>query len=422
MQSARVIKLGLTSLVTHPLRSSLAVLGIVLGVASVIAMLAIGAGASEEAQAQIRALGSTTIRLYSKKPPEEGGGAANRSRMVIYGVKYDDLRRIDETVPGVEVIVPVREVSSTVWWGEKNADTYALGTMTSWLEAARQTVARGRWINEVDMANQLPSAVVGAGLAKKLFQHNDPLGTEIRIGTKPYTVVGILAGGGSGGGKVGGANARMADDAVFIPMTTIKERWGDRNVKRSSGSTDIELVEVHEAILEVTDPDQVIPTAEAVKAVMARFHRKEDYTVVVPLALIEEAKRTKRIFNIVLGSIAGISLVVGGIGIMNIMLATVTERTREIGIRRALGARRRDITLQFLAESLTLCLVGGLVGVGLGLLVPVYVEWKFDLPTLVHTDSVVLAFGISAATGLLFGIYPAARAARLDPIEALRHE
>jgi putative ABC transport system permease protein len=214
----------------------------------------------------------------------------------------------------------------------------------------------------------------------------------------------------------------MADDAVFIPMTTIKERWGDRNVKRSSGSTDIELVEVHEAILEVTDPDQVIPTAEAVKSVMARFHRKEDYTVVVPLALIEEAKRTKRIFNIVLGSIAGISLVVGGIGIMNIMLATVTERTREIGIRRALGARRRDITLQFLAESLTLCLVGGLVGVGLGLLVPVYVEWKFDLPTLVHTDSVVLAFGISAATGLLFGIYPAARAARLDPIEALRHE
>ena len=422
MRATRIIKLGLTSLVTHPLRSSLAVLGIVLGVASVIAMLAIGAGASEEAQAQIRSLGSTTIRLYSKKPPEDGGGSTNRSRMVIYGIKYDDLRRIDETVPDVAAIVPVREVSTTLWWGEKSAESYALGTMVSWLSAARQSVARGRWLNEVDMVNQLPSAVIGAGLAKKLFQHNDALGTEIRIGTKPYTVVGILAGGGAVGGKIGGANARMADDAVFVPMTTVKERWGDRNVKRSAGSTDIELVEVHEAILEVPAPELVIPTAEAVKALLARFHKKEDYTVVVPLALLEESKRTKRIFNIVLGSIAGISLVVGGIGIMNIMLATVTERTREIGIRRALGARRRDITLQFLAESLTLCLVGGIAGVGLGLLVPVYVEWKFDLPTLVHPDSVALAFGISAATGLLFGIYPAARAAKLDPIEALRHE
>ncbi len=417
----RIVRLGLLSLLLHPLRSGLAMLGIVLGVASVIAMLAIGEGAASEAQTQIQALGSTTIRLFSRKPPEEQGAGSTRSRMVIYGLRYDDAKRIRETLENVDVIVPVREVAQAVYFGEKRSDTYALATVPWYLDASRQTLARGRWLTEVDMINQQPLGVLGQALARKLFEFRDPIGQTVRIGQKLFQVVGVL-GQGPDVSKLGGANARVADDAIFIPLTTVRERWGERNVKRSSGSTEIEEVEVHEFIVRVRRPEDVLPTTEAIRAMLRRTHKKDDYDIRAPLELLVQARKTSRIFSIVLGSIAGISLVVGGIGIMNIMLATVTERTREIGIRRALGARRRDITLQFLAESLVLSTLGGALGVGLGLLVPKVVTAYSDMRTLVQPASLVLSFGISAGVGVLFGIYPAIRASFLDPIEALRHE
>jgi putative ABC transport system permease protein len=421
----RIVKLGLRSLLDHPLRSGLAVLGIVLGVASVIAMLAIGAGASEEAQAQIRALGSTTIRMYAKKPPESQNAGARTSRMVTYGLTYDDARRIRESFDGVQVTVPVREVSQSIYVGEFRSDTAALGTVPWWLEASRNRVERGRWLTDVDLLNQIPNAVLGANLAKKLFRHKDPIGEGVKIGQKLFQVVGVLAPG-ADTGKVrtseSGSGGRPVDEVAFIPLTTVKERWGDRNVKRASGSTDIEEVEIHELICTVESPDDVRPVAESIRAMLKRFHKREDYYVLVPLELLERARETRRIFDIVLGSIAGISLVVGGIGIMNIMLATVTERTREIGVRRALGAKRGDITVQFLAEALVLSVLGGAMGVALGLLVPWIVTEYFGMRTLVSPESLALSFGISAFVGVAFGIYPAIRASFLDPIEALRHE
>ncbi|HYC78433.1 MAG TPA: ABC transporter permease [Planctomycetota bacterium] len=421
----RIVKLGLRSLLDHPLRSGLAVLGIVLGVASVIAMLAIGAGAAEEAQAAIRALGSTTIRISSKKPPEDQGAAAKRSRSVTYGITEDDRARIEESFEGVQVLVPVKQVTQSVYADEKRSDSAAYATLPTWLDASRNRIARGRWISDVDDSDQLAHAVLGANLAKKLFQHLDPIGRKIRIGQKLFTVIGVLAPG-ADTGKVkasdGQSGGPPVDEAAFVPMSVIKERYGERNVKRSSGSTEIEEVELHELIVVVSKPEDVAPVADAVRAMLRRFHKKEDYYVLVPLELLEQAKRTRRIFDIVLGSIAGISLVVGGIGIMNIMLATVTERTREIGVRRALGAKRGDITVQFLAEATVLSVAGGAMGVALGVVVPQIVEKWFAMRTLVLPESLVLSFGISAFVGVAFGIYPAIRASFLDPIEALRHE
>jgi putative ABC transport system permease protein len=421
----RIVRLGLRSLLNHPLRSGLAVLGIVLGVASVIAMLAIGAGASEEAQAQIRALGSTTIRLSSKKPPEDQGASVKTARMVSYGLTFEDAVRIRESFEGVEVTVPVREVAQSIWKDEKRVDSAALATVPWWLSASRNRLARGRWFTDVDLLNQVPNVVLGANVAAKLFQYRDPIGDTIRIGQKQYTVIGVLAPG-ADTGKVksseGSGGGRPTDEVVYIPMTTVKERWGKRNVKRASGSTDIEEVELHELIVTARTPEDIPPVAEAIRAMLRRFHKKEDYFVLVPLELLERARQTRRIFDIVLGSIAGISLVVGGIGIMNIMLATVTERTREIGVRRALGAKRSDITVQFLAEATVLSVLGGAMGVALGLVVPWIVTAYFAMKTLVKPESLALSFGISAFVGVAFGIYPAIRASFLDPIEALRHE
>jgi putative ABC transport system permease protein len=418
----RAAKLALFSLMHQPLRSGLAVLGIVLGVASVIAMLAIAAGAAEEAQKQIRALGSTTIRVFSRKPPEEQGAGAARARMVIYGIKYDDAIRIGESLPDVDVIVPVRQVDQMIYYGSKRSESYALATKPAYLASSNQSLAKGRWFTEVDLLNQAACTVLGSTLAKKLFDYHDPLGEVVRIGQKPFRVIGVLDPGPDVSKLGGAAGARSADLAAFIPLTTVRERWGERNIRRTAGSMDIEEVEVHELIVRVKSPDDVLATTEAIKALLRRFHKKEDYYVRAPLELLVQARATSRIFSIVLGSIAGISLVVGGIGIMNIMLATVTERTREIGIRRALGARRRDITLQFLVEALVLSTLGGALGVALGLAVPELVTMVQAMDTKIEAWTLVLSFGISAGVGVLFGIYPAVRASFLDPIEALRHE
>jgi putative ABC transport system permease protein len=209
---------------------------------------------------------------------------------------------------------------------------------------------------------------------------------------------------------------------MFIPLSTARSRYGETLMKRRTGSFEAEKVALHEVTLKVADPEAVEDVARAVSDLMIRHHKKKDYEITVPLELLKRAQRTKQIFNIVLGSIAAISLLVGGIGIMNIMLATVTERTREIGIRRALGAKRRDIITQFLVESVMLSGTGGVLGVGLGITIPYLVTWFSGMLTLIAFWTPLLAFSISAIVGIVFGLYPAFRAANMDPVEALRHE
>jgi putative ABC transport system permease protein len=295
-----------------------------------------------------------------------------------------------------------------------------LATLPVYREVTGRVVAEGRFLTDADMANTANVCVLSDEVSRYLFPFTPSLGREVKVGGDYYTVVGTLLSRVRSKDDSGAAGVRQAE--IFIPLETGRRWYGNMQVKLRAGSREMEEVELHEIVVEAQDAEGVPLVASACREMLARNHQQEDYEMIVPLELLLRAEETKRIFNIVLGSIASISLLVGGIGIMNVMLATVTERTREIGIRRALGAKRRHIVMQFLVETVVLSVGGGLLGVALGLLIPVIVEHAADMRTIVTPSAPLLAFLISAGVGVVFGLYPAARAARMDPVEALRHE
>ena len=420
----RAVRLGLRSLWLHRLRSLLTVLGIVFGVCSVIAMLAIGEGASYEAQEQIKNLGSQNIILRSVKPPEEQKVSNNQNNYVLdYGLKYTDITRIQATIPGVMAVVPARVMREYVWNVTWRVDAEIVGTVP-WYPAMRNHhVATGRFFSETDQASAESVCVLGHQMARTLFPLEVPLGKTVRVGQGYYRVIGVMEAPASMAKEsAAGSSGQPAADRMFIPLETARRRYGEILFKRRSGSFEQERVALHEVTVKVDLPERVLPVSQAIQELLLRSHKKKDYDVVVPLELLRRAERTKQIFNIVLGSIAAISLVVGGIGIMNIMLATVTERTREIGVRRALGAKRGDIVTQFLIEAVMLSGAGGAIGVLLGISIPFVVSATAGMKTIVTFWSPMAAFTISALVGVVFGLYPALRAARMDPVEALRHE
>ena len=422
----RTLRIGLRSIWLHRLRSSLTMLGIVFGVGSVIAMLAVGEGASFEAQEQIRQQGSHNIILRSVKPPEDDTGARGSSWMVEYGITQKDLQRIRATIPTVQIVVPGRIIRQKVWNIGRRVDCDIIGTLPWYPEMRNHEVAHGRFFSDAEMERNASVCVLGAEVVQDLFPLTAALDHTVRIGADYYRVIGIMEPRGASPAAIKsaskGGSVQAAAKAVYIPLTTARTRFGEILIRRTSGSEEIERVEFHEVTVKVANLDHVIETAKIIDDLLRVNHKKADYEVIVPLSLLQAAERTARIFNIVLGSIAAISLLVGGIGIMNIMLASVSERTREIGIRRAVGARRGDIVLQFLVETTLLSGIGGLIGVALGVGVPRLIEMFADQTTIVTFWSPALAFGISVGVGVIFGIYPALRAAQMDPVEALRHE
>lgn len=421
----RTLKLGVKSLWLHGLRSFLTVLGIVFGVCSVIAMLAIGEGASYEAQQQIRNLGSENILLHSVKPPEDRkvSDSGSQSFVLQYGLTRVDLHRIEQTIPGVALTLPARVIKDYVWNISRREDCNIVGTLPRYPVVRNHRVAQGRFFTEQEMLSRANVCVLTAEVVESLFPLDAPVGRQVRIGDNYYQVIGVMEDRGSVAALEGPQEAsRSTLHRIFIPLETARERFGEVYMRERSGSMESERVELHEITVRARTTEQVRDVAEAVKAVLEHGHKKKDYQIMVPLELLRRAERTKQIFSVVLGSIAAISLLVGGIGIMNIMLASVTERTREIGIRRALGASRRDIVIQFLAETVILSAAGGILGVAAGLTVPWLVTHFSGMRTIVMLWAPVMAFSISALVGILFGIYPALRAARMDPVEALRHE
>ncbi|MFN9787478.1 MAG: ABC transporter permease [Planctomycetia bacterium] len=415
-----VLSTGVRSLLLHKLRSILTTLGVLFGVASVVAMLAIGEGASSEAQEQIRKLGSQNVILRSVKPPENL--ASNEStRISAYGLTDLDLARVRESFPGVRRAVPVRQLQQEVRWGDRVGNPRVLATTPEYAEVTGRPLAEGRFLSPEDERRRLNTCVLGYEVARYLIPFRSAVGEQIKIGAEYFTCVGVLLPRVPLSGDPPAPGSEVTGE-VFLPLSTGRLWFGDTQVKIRSGSREMEQVELHEIVAEATEPENVPLVASAAREMLSRRHKQKDYEVVVPLELLLRAEETKRIFNIVLGSIAGISLLVGGIGIMNVMLATVTERTREIGIRRALGAKRRHIVVQFLVETVVLSVGGGLLGIALGLLIPFFVEWYADMRTIVTPGAPILAFLISAGIGVVFGLYPAWRAARMDPVEALRHE
>jgi putative ABC transport system permease protein len=421
----RTLRLGLRSLWLHRLRSLLTVLGIVFGVCSVIAMLAIGEGASFEAQEQIKNLGSQNIIIRSIKPPEDQkvSDKASQSYILQYGVTYQDVQRIRATIPGVTVVLPARNIRDYVWHISRRVDCEVVGTVPWYPSMRNHQVASGRFFTDADMEARSSVCVLGAEMVPLLFPMESPLGQHVRLAGNYYRVIGVMQPASRMGKTDEAAEAgKSVLNRMFIPLETTKLRYGDLLMRRRSGSFEAERVQLHEVTIKVASLGSVAGVADALRTVLERNHKKKDYEIVVPLELLRRAERTKQIFNIVLGSIAAISLLVGGIGIMNIMLASVTERTREIGIRRALGARRHDIIAQFLVEAVLLSGAGGLIGVLLGVTIPFVVTYAAGMKTIITLWAPLLAFTISALVGVVFGSYPAIRAASMDPVEALRHE
>jgi putative ABC transport system permease protein len=436
------MRLGLNNLRLHLLRSFLTALGIIIGVSAVITMVSIGEGSKHQALMQIERLGARNIIVRSQKPPssnqQQGQGQGWVAR---YGITRADLDVIEASFPDAEQIVALKQFGSQLLRGTKRKTSQSFGTTPEMLAVANLTLSRGRYLTQADLDGRAMVCVIGSEIAKEMFDLDDPLGNTLRIDDKVFRVVGVLAPVGLSGGAGAALVGRDLNLDVHVPITTARATFGDTVVQRESGSFSAAEVQVAEVYLQSPSRDRVLADARVLKRAMeVRHPGMTDVGLIVPYELLEEAERQALTWTVTLSAIAGISLLVGGIGIMNIMLANVTERTREIGIRRSLGATRKHIVWQFLVETGVLSAIGGLLGVGVGVLIsmgiPVLVEGvlpqlpvlksiippEVSAPTRLTPWSMFVAFGVASATGLVFGLYPAMKAAKQDPIVALRHD
>jgi putative ABC transport system permease protein len=410
MTVVQSMRIALRALRVNKLRSALTMLGIIIGVGAVIAMVGVGAGAQARVAEQIQSLGSNLIIVLSGSVTSGGLRLGHGSQLTI---SEDDATAIAREVPAVQVAAPTTRGSAQVVYGNLNWSTTIHGVTADYAEARDWPVIAGRPIDPEDVTGAAKVAILGQTTAQNLFAGAEPLGQIIRIKRVPFTVVGVLD------GKGQSSWGQDQDDVILIPLSTAKTKvlGASQANARAVGAISVKI-----------RPGQDMAEAEAqIRALLRQRHRlpplqEDDFWLRNLSEVLRTQEESAQVMTYLLAAIASVSLLVGGIGIMNIMLVSVTERTREIGLRMAVGARSRDILVQFLVEATTLCLIGGLIGIALGLAgsgaINYFAEWR----TLILPDAIALAFGFAAAVGILFGFYPARKAARLDPIEALRYE
>lgn len=411
MNLREAFRTSVSSLSSHRLRSALTTLGVIFGVGAVIAMLSIGAGAERQAQAMIERLGLKNVLIRAKVLPE---AQLQQVRQKSLGLSLRDGEAILDAVPGVRRLAPKVEIQPyAVLAAGVVAEARVYGVSAAHDELANLQVADGRFLDPLDERDHAQVCVIGEEVRRTLFGYREALGSVLKVNDVWLEVVGVLEPTGGEADSFQGVSLGTTADAIYLPLSTALRKF-DRNPLEAPLS---------ELVVQLEDAAGGRQASRIIEGLLDRLHAgQDDFELVVPEALLEQSRRTQRLFSIVMGCIAGISLLVGGIGIMNIMLATVLERTREIGIRRAVGAKKREVMAQFITESFTISAFGGIVGILVGVGIARVIAASAGWPTVVTLPSILLATGVAVGVGLASGIYPARRAAELDPIEALRYE
>lgn len=449
------LDIALEAIQRNKLRALLTSLGIIFGVASVIAMLAIGSGAQQEVLSQMELLGTNNVIIQPTLEQTEGlvgqENGESESNKYSPGLTLHDIKSIRELVPEVEFISPEIVFESNFIRKARMRSGKIVGVSEEYFNINSFDVVEGNNFNRSQIERAEPVCVIGYDVKTKFFPGENPIGKKIKVGNLWLTVVGVLQKKELSTENIERLGIRNYNLDIFAPVTTVLLRFKNRALvtkddidasggggfgggrvvifsrdSNNEGEDDASSVNYHQldkVIVRVSDSEYSVSIAEVLSRMLKRRHDGVvDYEIIVPEQLLQQEQRTKRIFNIVLSSIASISLIVGGIGIMNIMLASVVERYKEIGLRLAVGAQKKDIELQFLTESLALSVGGGLVGIFLGVVFSFAIEWTADIATIVSPFSIIISFGVALVIGVIFGYMPARRAAQQDPVHALRHE
>jgi putative ABC transport system permease protein len=427
-------KIGIAALSANKLRTFLTMLGIIFGVGAVIAMLSIGEGARQETLEQINLLGTNNIIIKAKQVSDE---SSNSEASFSPGLNTKDAASIEKINPFVEFVTPQREFMTSVLYKSNIIDAKIVGTSVNYPQTFNSNITAGSFFTDLHFQNSSNVCVLGSAINEQLFKYEDPVYKQIKINDQWFRVVGVV--GSKNTSSTGINNLGISDfnNEIYIPFSTAVNKFktdddGGGNFAfggmviffgGSQAANVVDKSSVNQLTVKVKDDTQIREAASLIDRIINRRHYGiKDYEIIIPEQLLAQKQKTQRIFNVVMGAIAGISLLVGGIGIMNIMLANILERTREIGIRRAVGASQADVLSQFMYEAVTISILGGLIGVAVGFiltsLITGYAEWR----TIITPFSVILAFFVSVLVGIVFGIYPARQAAAKDPIEALRYE
>jgi len=406
------IRLAISALIEHKIRSFLTMLGIIFGVASVIAMLSIGEGAKREAIAKYQDLGVNNIIIREKKLSE--AELEEVRAKFSQGLSIKDANTILEIVPGVVKIASQAEINTEVRYTDKSVKSTVIGVTPNFLEMMNYKIRQGDLITDHHYGLKLKVCVLGAGVAGTLFGYEDAVGQMVKVEDQWLEVIGILESKTLFTETVGELAARDLNTDVYVPLSTFLNRFSRENLLTG---------EIQQITAQVDNSGRLLESSKLIDEILKRHHfNNNDYSIVIPFELLKQEEKERQIYNILLGAIAAISLIVGGIGIMNIMLATVMERTREIGTRRAIGARKSDIMSQFVSEAVAISIVGGFIGIFLGIILSLSVSLFTEITTYIRLYSVLIAFTFSVIVGISFGYLPAKNAANLNPVDSMRYE